>query len=117
MSSSSRAGLWVAVFICIDRSVVLGRFGRGRVGSRQVRKGLGGRPARPIDAVADDRPSAGIDQLREELVHHVVVERAAATGLVLAALPSGELDLEERALLDVAFRDVDNQEVREYQFG
>src|SRR3954470_23177195 len=117
MSSSSRAGLWVAVFICLDRSVVLGWFGRGRVGPRQVRKGLGGRPARPIDAVADDWPIAGIDQLREERVHHVVVEGAAAAGLVLATLPGCELDLEERTLLDVRLRDVDNQEVREYQFG
>src|SRR5436305_14716757 len=101
MSSSSSAGLSVAVFICLARSVVLGDFGRSRVGRRQIRKGLGRRPARPIDAVTDDWPFAGIDQLCEERVHHVVVESAAAAGLVLAALPGCELDLEERTLLDV----------------
>ena len=44
------------------------------------------RPRRVVDAVADDGPVAGVDQLREDRVHHVVVERPAAAGLVRLAL-------------------------------
>src|SRR4051794_41903383 len=78
MSSSSRAMSSVAVTM----SVVLGGLGRVRIWRREVGKVVRGGARRPVDAVADDGPVAGVDELGEERVDHVVVERSPPAGLV-----------------------------------
>src|SRR4051812_4160207 len=113
MSSSSRAMSSVAVTM----SVVLRGLGRVRIGRRQVGEAVRGGPRRPVDAVADDGPVAGVDELGEEGVDHVVVERSPAAGLVGVATKGGQLDLEERALLDVGPGYVDDEEVGEHELG
>src|SRR3954469_8775012 len=98
MSSSSSTQFSVPLM----GSVVVRRgFGRVGIGRREVWKAARGRLRRVVDAVADDRPGAGIDELREEGVHDVVVQRSSPARLVGLAAAGGELDLEERALLGV----------------
>src|SRR4051812_8111093 len=110
MSSSSRLTRSVAVMVSV---VVRGGFGRIGIGWRKVGKGARARPRRVVDAIADDRPIPGVDQLREERVHRVVVQCPSAAGLVYLPAAGGEFDLEERALLGVGLGDVDDEEVRE----
>src|SRR4051812_29382402 len=97
MSSSSRPMSSVAV----TSSVMLRRLGRARIGRREVREAAGGRPRRVVDAVTDDGSVPGVDELCEQRVDHVVVEGPPSAALVRVAPAGRELDLEERAVLDV----------------
>src|SRR3954470_1431779 len=96
-SSSSRT-----VSVAVTGSVMVRReFGRVEIGRREVREAARRRLRRVIHAVSDGGAVAGSDELREERVHHVVVERATAAGLVGLTAAGRELDLEERTLLGV----------------
>src|SRR4051812_28387942 len=108
MSSSSRTALSVVV----TESVMVRRgIGWVGVGWRQVREAARGRLRRVVDAIPDDRAVARVDELGEERVHDVVVERASAAGLVGLAAAGGELDLEEGPVLGVGLGDIDDQVV------
>ena len=88
----------------------------GRIGRREVGEDVGRRHRRPVHAVADARPVAGVDEQRVEGVHHVVVERSAPARLVRASLEHRPFDL-EAAVLGVRLRDVHHQVVVEQQLG
>src|SRR5215213_3239394 len=98
-SSSRRTGMDGAVPASLSTSVVvLGGPGWVQVRRRQIRERGRRRSGRSVDAVADGWAVARVDELGEDRVDHVVVERPAPTGSVRLTSTSGELDLEERAL-------------------
>ena len=68
-----------------------------------------------VDAVADDRTVSTVDELGEDRVHHVVVDGPPSAGAVSPTLAGGELDLEERPMIQVRLGDVDDEEVRKNQ--
>src|SRR5215207_1021816 len=114
MSSSSRPTPSLEVNVSTGTAtlvVVLGGLGWIRVRRREVGKAALAGPRGVVDAVADDRPIAGVHEQREDLVHHVVVERTPTTGLVWTTLAGGKLDLEEGTLLGVGLADVDDEVV------
>ena len=88
MSSISTLMLSPAVtaFTYLPSLEMLGRFGRIGIGRCQVGERRRGRPRRLVDPVPDDRPVPGIDELSEDRVDHVVVERPSTTGFVWFAL-------------------------------
>src|SRR5215211_4661001 len=99
-SSSRRTGVDGGVPASLSTSVVvLGGPGWVRVRRRQVGERAGCRSGRSVDAVADGGPVACVDELGEDRVDHVVIERPAPTGSVRLTSTSGELDLEEGDLL------------------
>src|SRR6188768_684768 len=98
MSSSSSTTF---SFALTDSVVVCRGFGRVGVGRREIREAARRRLRRMVDAIADGRPVAGVDELREERVHHVVVQSPSPTGLVGLAAAGGEFDLEKSTLLGV----------------
>src|SRR5215207_2792127 len=104
-------------FTCLPALVVLRGRGRVLVGRRQVREGARGRARGRVYTVADDRPVAAVDELGEDLVHHVVVQGASTAGLVRLTASSCELDVEERPSLDIRPGDVDDEEVGEDKVG
>src|SRR3954463_8172111 len=91
---------------CLPALVVLGERRGVRVRWRQVREREGAGAGGPVDAIADHGTVPGVDQLREDRVHHVVVQRPAPTGLVRLTAEGGSFDLEEGTLLDVWLGDV-----------
>src|SRR5215203_5271366 len=78
---------------------VLGRFGRVRIWRRQVGETVRGQPGRVVDTVTDDRSVSGVDELGEDRVHHIVVERPSAAGFMRLTPALGKLDLQEGAVL------------------
>src|SRR5436305_14637396 len=97
MSSSSRLML-VAVLTAFTGPrllEVLGRHRWIRIRRRQVGERARRGHRRLVDAVADDGTIPGVDQQREDRVHHIVVEGPPAAGLVWAGPVRGSLDLEE----------------------
>src|SRR3954454_5242532 len=119
MSPSSRDTSLVmsTAVTCLPWSVMFGRLGRVRVGRRKVGEHGGRRMGGGVHAVADGRASAGVDELGEERVHHVVVQGPTPTRHVLLAATRGELDLEEGTLLLVRLGDVEDEVVRQDQLG
>src|SRR6478752_8261359 len=116
MSSRSRnAPVVVSADVTSSMSVVLGNFGRVRV--RRCQEGEVDSPGTGggVDSVADRRTVTGVDEQGEDRVHDVVVQGPSPARRVRLAAASGQLDLEERALLDVGLGDVDDQVVGEYQ--
>ena len=95
----------------------LGRLRRIGIGFGEVRERLRPRAARAVDTVADRGTVAPGDQQREDPVHDVVVEGPAAAGAVLFPIARRQLDLQERALLDVRLAEVEHQVVGQHQFG
>src|SRR5215212_8635428 len=101
MSSRSRATSCPPVIASptVQSLHVLGGFGRLRIWRRQVGETVRGQPARVVDTVTDDRSVSSVDQLGEDRVHHIVVERPSAAGFMRLTAALGKLDLEEGAVL------------------
>src|SRR5688572_17857912 len=116
MSSRSRAtsGPPVMTSPTVPWLQVLGGFGWVRIRRREVGEGARGRSGRVVDTVTDYRPVSGVDQLGEDRVHHIVVERPPAAGFMRLTAAPGKLDLQE-AVLGVRLGEVDDQEVGEHE--
>src|SRR5215213_7097457 len=117
MSSRSRATSCPPVMASptVPWLQVLGGFGRLRIWRPQIGETVRGQPARVVDTVTDDRSISGVDQLGEDRVNHIVVERPSAAGFVRLTAALGKLDLEEGAVLGVWHGEVDDQEVGEHE--
>src|SRR4051812_29476616 len=114
--SSSSSGAWVVAVIFVPRPVslvVVREPGGVSVGLRQVGKGETGGPGGMVDPVPDDWSVAGVDQLGEQDVDHVVVESPAPARRMSIATSCRELDLQVGAGLHIRLGHVDDQVVRE----
>src|SRR6476661_1845922 len=119
MSSSSRLPPCDALMpsrlsASLGSLVVVGKLGRVRVGCCQVGEAAGGWSGGLVDAVADHGTPSGVDELCEEGVHDVVVQRPSSTGAVCLPAERGGLYLEERPLLEVGLGHVDDEEVGDH---
>jgi hypothetical protein len=83
---------------------------------RLVREGVRDWSRRPVHTVTYSRSFASVNEQREQLVYHVVVQRSATTRLVGPPVKGCLLNLKE-AVGGVWPRHVDDQVVGEQQFG